>query len=828
MTNSVNNQETFQEELQSYIQNMDQELSAAEALLQAMGNANSQEAPYLSIMNQQALWVEVAELLLGGDNGPLTDTEFHAMYPNLYPTYFAARSKVDALQDVIAKDTAQLEAIDPNVTSTLTALQQLNEQAENLLHDGLRSSDLDKSFQQISTIFRQLCSVILNEIQTDLAMAGMKKFGSGPNGGSAILQFAGIAIQAEFQEQTNLQGIQNGVINDLVGWQQEKSDAQADLDTSHWYDFFTGGGPDSSKDEAKIRAANAMISILTDVETVVSSMITVIDPGMQEFQYELQNLKAQFDKILAGHGTIQQVKDAMIEALSILVAIIAETQNDSSTYDKEMNQASMASSQMHLNDSLAQQEVIDDAQKYASIMGKLLGAAKYIGLGVIFLLNPGIAMAIMVALQAALTASGEMDKLQNALSSTKLGDAGGAAVTCGIEMIVTVGGAAGIDALIQKAAAAAAASVMEEGAEEAEAAGDQEAEKAVAAAVTEGVAKAMEDVIETTTQAAVKTIQDAAVAVDEDGGIEAEAAIAGVQNVSAESVAAAREVVEKAVTQAVEAAQKKVTLAFMSKTVTETITSFIRGDLKMAMATAMKQAAENAGKEVQVLAETAAKQASAGVIGDVEIDSIAQTSANRAVADVMKITEESAAKLNKMTLLGERTAAKKAVVRGLFTGMSAMGSTGLPADLTAQMKGQKEKDLSQGWQIAMEVIQALMQLIGTIGASDIGAQSIPSQGLISKVTLGAQVAQSGMDAIGTAGEAEAEFMQAHAVKAIAKDQSVLDMMQFVMSQLAKDGQLQRDAYSKEMQIASRSNMKLAMHFTDADQEVAQAQSVLAV
>jgi hypothetical protein len=216
------------------------------------------------------------------------------------------------------------------------------------------------------------------------------------------------------------------------------------------------------------------------------------------------------------------------------------------------------------------------------------------------------------------------------------------------------------------------------------------------------------------------------------------------------------------------------------------------------------------------------------VIVENEIFSLAQNCANRSVADAMKMTEESVINLNKMTLLGERTAAKKAIVRGAFTGMGAVGSTGLPTALMAQMKREKEKDLSQGWQIAMEVMQALMQLIGTIGASDIGVQSMMAQGPLSKFLLVTQTADSGMQAIGPGGEAEACFMQAHAVKAIAKDQSVLDMMQFIMSQLAKDGQMQRDTYSKEMQAASRSNMKLAMHFTDADQEVAQALAVLAV
>lgn len=821
MANSVSNQETFEEELQSYIQHMDAELSAAEQLLQAMQAANSQEQSSLSLINGEKITIWVMENI---------ENFSSSLVKQIHPSYFEALSKVSTLNATIASDEAKLEAIDPNVTNTINALQQLTQEAQDMVNDNLRPSDFNKSLQQMGTIFRQLCSVIQDEIQTDLATAGMKKFGSGPNGGSAILQFAGIAIQAEFQEQTSLQSIQTNVINDSVGWQQEKSKAEADLDTSHWYDFFTGGGPDSTKDHAEIRAANAMFGILNEVEALVSSMIVTVDPGMQEFQYELQNLQDKLQKIMAGHGSIQQIKDAMVEALSILVGIIAETQKDASEYDKEMNQGSMASSQMHLNDSLSQEEVIEDAQKYAAIMGKLLGAAKYIGMGVIFLINPGIAMAIMVALQAALTASGEMDKLQNAISD-KLGDTGGAALTCGIEMVATAAGAAGIEALIERAAKAAAAAALTEGAEEAGSVGDQEAEKAVAAAVAEGVQKAIDEVVETVTAAAVKSAQGASQVAENVGAAEAEvAALAGGQaaNASAQSVQAAKDVVQKAVTQAVEAAQKKVTFAFMSRTITETITSFIRGDLKQMMALAMKEAAENAGKEVQVLAETAAKQASSDVISAPELESIAQTSANRAVANTMKMTEESVGKLDKITLLGERTAGKKALVRAAFTGMAAMGSTGLPADLTALSQKKDAKDLSEGWQIAMEIIQALMQLIGTIGASDIGAQSIMAPGPIQKFLLGAQVAQGSMEAIGTAGEAEANFTQAKAVRAIAQDQSVLDMMQFVMSQLAKDGQLQRDQYSKEMQMASKSNMKLAMHFTDADQEVAQALSVLSV
>ncbi len=826
---NINSNDDFEKELQAYLQHMQQELSAAQQLIEDMEQAGAQiaqieaeEANDSSFTHLEAeLLKSVVEQMHGltqefkqaEASGNHQETQmFRAEFPSFFdksgnpinfdtsffysvikqnfPTYYAKyEGKIAGLQAKVQADETKLEAIDPNINGTLiNQLNELMENSQNLLYQGLTAGDSNKIMQQTTEIFKQLCSAIMATIQQDLAMEGMKKFGSDPNHAAAILQFAGIAIQAEFQEQSALQNIQTDVINDVTDWYKEKSDAEADLKTGHWYDFFTGGGPDSGKDHAEIRAAEAMINILNQIEKGIAPLIETIDPGMQEFTYELQELKAKFQQYLNGHGTIQEIKDAMVAVLSILVAIIAETTKDAAMYDKEMNQASQATSQMNLNDSLSQQEVIDDAKKYASIMGGLLDAAKYIGMAVIFLLNPGVAMALMVALDAALTATGVMDKLQNALAD-KLGDIGGAIATCGIEVAGTAGGSAAIEGLIEKIAIQAAAQATEA-----------------------AVAKTIEEVVAKVTESALKSVGGAA-------------------DVATKASTAAEEVATKAVTEAVTIAQQKVANAFLSKTVTEFITSIAKGNLKVAMETAAKEAAENAGKEIQVLADTAAKQGSAAVIGDTEIESIAKTAATKAVADALKITEKAAAQIDRLTFagqdLGEKTTGSKALMRGSFTALGAMGSTGLMIDFTALMQHKDKKDLSEGWQTAMEVIQALLQFIGTLGASDIAiAQNLQSG--IPKALLGLEVAQGGMQAIGSAGEAAADFQQAGAVRAIAKDQSTLDMMQFIIEQLRKDGQIQRDQYTKEMQKASETNMSLAMHFNDANQAVAEAMSVLAV
>lgn len=844
MANKVNtnNNDDFEQELAAYMQHMQDELSAAEQLIQDMQNEDNKKAPVMSKMDNGGFITWIANGAYGSwqslhnftsavrkydpnlshitqdvadgkldwldanvlkaliahakQNGYdmktalFNNTNFIKEYGKEFPTFCGYVQQLVDIDNKIKTDEAQLKAIDPNIN--LTLISQLNEmmaKTDALAGDGLLQDDLDRAVQQATVLFTDLCNLIMSSIQVDLAQAGMKKFGdsSDPRAAAAIMQFAGIAIQGEYQEQGTIQQIEDLVIDDETGWQNEKSQAQADLDkpSNAFIDFFTGGNPNAAKDHAQIRAADAMLSILGDIEKAISPL-KEIDPGMQEFSIELDQLKKKFQAFLNGHGTLLQLKDAMVEALSILVGIIAVTQKDASMFDKEMNHGSMASSEMNMNDSLARETTIIAAKKYAALMGKLLTAAKYIGMGAIFLLNPGLGMAVMVAIDAALTASGVMDKLQAALTD-KLGTIGGTAMLCGIEMVGTAGGAAAIDAIVEKVV-----------------------ENAVVAAAS-AVEVTMKEVVSKTVEEAVAGVVKGA----DEAAVKA-------------ATKAATTVTENAVKQAVETAERKVACVYLNKSVPEILVAIFKQDLQVTVEAAAKAAAEDAGKEIQVLAETAAKQGSAGVIGEEEIESIAKTSASRGVAEACKITEKAASKVDQMWLVGARTAGKKAAVRGTFAGLAAMGSTDFLTDVAAATQHKDKKDLSEGWQISMQVIQALMQFIGMLGETDVAPENIASTGVLNRFLLGAQAAQGALATVGDVGVAEANFTEAGAVKGIAKDQSVMDMMQFIMSQLRKDGQIQRDQYSKEMQQASKSNMALAMHFNDANQEVAQALAVLPV
>ena len=781
--NLVNMQQLYEQDLQAYIAHMNEELAAAQSLVDAMDAAESDKQGLQSQMNklQQEMrsWL-VHQHKYNTAQGWATLIWDESHYrATQYKVWKADQAKINADDALIQEKEKALESIDPDLSSTILTLNQLIADSDHLLEDNLNTSDLCKAFDQFEKIFSQICQVIIDKIQIDLAEAGEKEFGAEDNSSAAVLALASISIRGEFNEQSTLQAVQSEVFTDTVDWQKEKSDAQADLQTSHWYDFLTGGGPDKVKDLATVRAADAMMSILRDVEELISPMIETVDPGMQEFQIELDALIKKFHQFLNGHGSLLELKDAMIEALSIMVGIVAETSKDASMFDKEMTQGTQASAQMHMNDSLAQQEVIEDAKKYAHLMGRLMNAVKYGGIAVIFLLNPGMAMALMVILDAILNATGEINKLQEAIAK-KCGDTGAAVLTGLIEGVGTAGGAAMIEAVMERLLVQLAIQASEETVEETAAAGT----KSVVAASTKAADGSGED--------------------------------------------AAQEVASKGINQAVQTAREKIIAAFLNQTIPEMLATVLtktgREEFNIAVEMAQKQAAKNAAAEIQVLAEAAAKEGSASVVGDSEIKAVADTAANKGVAEAFDVSEESVAKLQTDTTA--KAVASKAAKRAAFMFLSSAGSTGWSTDLVALALKKNKKDESlQDW---MMVINAILEIIGMIGASGQGSELLSSPGVLNKILLGSSVVSDGAGALASSGESQANLEQAGAVKSISKDQGGLDVMQFVLEQLQKDGNLARKQYANQMAQIGRTNLKLSMHFNDAEAAVAQALAVSAV
>lgn len=789
MSNNINNnQEKYEQAVQAYLRNMDNKLEVAESLLNII---KGDEADKMSIMAKERSILRFfgVSSLSPSQIKELEDGSLQMLHPSRIASTVSRNEAIafEGLQEEVQKYNAnieqtevKIEAIDPNISNTITSLNQLLDNTSKALGVDLRETDFKQAFGEVSKIVSQFFNVVLDQVQVDMIHEEIQKIGLNPQDTTAVMELAGKSIQLEMQEQGSLGQIQDEVISDTVSWDKEKNQAQADLKTSHWYDaivnFFGGhSGPDKAKDHAEIHQANAMLKLLREIEEEIGPMIAKLNPGMEEMSIELDNLKKKLEAFLNGHGSLLELKDAMIEALSIMVAIVADTSKDAAKYNKEMSQASQASSMEHVNHSMAQEEVILDAEKYASIMGDLLKVVQYVGMAMVFLLNPSAAMALMVAITVVLNATGAMNKLQDAIAS-KLGSIGGAVMTGLLEAVGTAGGAAGLEAAVSS-------TVIKTAVEAAEA----------------SVSETIGSLVETTAQSALRAVS-----------------LSG-EEVSQEALQNAEVIVSKVVNQAVDTVQKKIADAFLSKTVSELVGSFVNGDLKVILQTASQAAAKSAAEAASNLAEIAAREG-VEVISESEMTAIVEQSANEAVVNVLETTEKSAAKLGKSAL-------SKFLTRSAFMGVSSIGSTQLPLDFMAAVLKKDKKDLNQELQIAMQLINAITQIIGMIGASGQAAEMLSNPGVFPKIVIGAQALDGAAGTVGRTGEALASFEQAHAVKAIAKDQAAIEVMQFILEQLQKSGQEQRSQYAKQMAQMGKSNIKLSMHFNDA--QIAEAQ-VLAV
>ncbi|MBU6383160.1 MAG: hypothetical protein KGQ49_03075 [Verrucomicrobia bacterium] len=724
----------------------------------------------------------------------------------------------------IAKETGLLEQIDPNFAMSggaalVNQIAQLISARNDLANTDMTEADQENAGNHIEHILKQLYNALINTVRSGMTEEIMSQVSHSKSADASaiLLQLGAMAMQDTSTEQFDLQGIQNGIFVETENLQEEKSRANANLQTYHWYDVlksvFTGDTyTNRSFDRAQIAGATAMLAILQDVDRGLAPLMQFADPAMQQIQLELQELKRKFEALLAGHASLRQFQDAMVEALSILVGIIAETTKDAAMFNKEMNKGSMASYEMHFNHSVQQQKVMDAARQYAKVMGVLMKVAEYAGMALVFALNPGIAMGIVIAIQIALQVTGEMHKLQTYLCQ-HLGTIGGAVMQTLIEMVGTAGGAAGIEAMMSRFLFAAAQAAATE-------------------AVATSVSSAVQSAVQTAEQCAARVGETAAQDALANGSTEDEAWQIG-QEAEIKALSAAKTVAQTTVDKAVETAQEKIGAIYLNKAILGLLRGGRKG-LQEALTAASKEAAERAGQAVAVLAQTAARDGTASGIGADEMEAVAIKAANKAVATTMKMSDDSVAKVNKMFLiagrvsLGNKTAVKKAMMRGIYAGIAALGSTGLPMDLAALMKHEKSKDLDKAWTTAMEAIQSILQIIGMMGESDIGVTDVFSGSGMNGLMTGLSGVDGTSMAVSDAGVSSANEQEARAIKAIAKDQAAIDVLQFMMDQITKQGQAQQDAYAKLMTSDSKSNMSLAVHFSDAEMAMAHALSVLAV
>lgn len=780
--------EDMQKAFEDYVAKMQKQLAAAQTFLDDLANAEAakqidyaQEKSILqdfynttdisNISNPTAKFQhDVTKYEAGQDWYSFIKPDFVGRYTYHKATdYMAAKHDIDAQNSKVQSDMDNLKAIDPNLSSSniLASLASIGDAGSKQLAN-VSAADLGTAMTQLKSVIDQFKAVVLNAIQADLALSGMKEMSDG-NNSLATTQLASIAIQSQMQEQTGLVTIQGQVIDNAVDWQKEKSDAEADLQTSHWYDDlvsalslgFANIGPDKAKDHAAVDSANAMLAFIDTLQTTIGKLLITVDPGTEVLRSELDKVQKKLQDFLDGKGSLLDLKNALIEAFSILAVIITEKQKKSSEMDTTMSKGNQASMQMHQNDSLDQTKVIEDAQEYAKTMGILLDVAKYVGMALIFLLDPGAGTACMLAIDIALNASGVMDKLQNAIAD-KLGGTAGAILTSLVEAVGTAGGAAAIEAAVSKLVVEVAA-------------------KTVAKTMTE----ATETLVKGTVESAVKAAGKEAV----EGGKEA-----------------AETVVRQILEATTKAAEKKLTDAFLSKTVPQMVQSMVKKELEKTIETVVKDALETAATKAAPLAEGAVKgvQSATGTA----VGNIAKSSATEAAQKGLDISAKSAEKL------GTKSDLSKALMRGGFTGIGAIGQTDLLSNMTADIEKKDKKDLDDRLQYTFMALNAISQFISGFGTAG-GMEMLSNPNLMTKIAVAANAANGAVTGVGNVGMYNSTTEKATCVEKVGKDQAALQSTNLLAEKEKKDGNAHREAYLQQIQQTLKTALHYAMHASDA-------------
>lgn len=694
----------------------------------------------------------------------MTDMGLNVMSPQAPTWSYAGCSKTirtiaDTLMDTFSGDymfyedaksvtegyNKQIEAMDHRIGEKLTTATQLSEMSAEMS----TVDDLTKNVQQVLQSLEKMLEndyqEILDQLVTHFANEELMQVGLGSAlGGNLESWLSQVMDSVRWMQQQ----LDNSSTKIILQEEKLKTNAQGnDNESTYWWDyvadaFGANDGPNHAADRATIREANQVQQTLRTLKQELANSM-FLSTMLQMLSVTLSQLKKVFEAFLQGHGNYLQLKDAMIEAFAILTEITASIMTQESSYQKQMSQGATSFSQGKLDQSLGEQQEIVRATHYANIMGAVLDVAKYLGIGLMFFMCPGVAMALMVLLDEVLNATGVMSKLQNALSN-KLGAVWGAVLTGLIESVGTVGGAA----FLEKAFAVLA-------------------ERAAVIAM-----RSVEACVQSTVQEAT------------DAGMEA----------------SIRETIELAA----KTAREKVIAAFCSKSAPEFILALAKGELRVALVSAQKEAAQLAA---QRLLEN-------------EADDVAVSSANKAVANAMKTSEKDAAKL------GEQAGKQLAFRLGGMT-VASMGST----QTINQIIAATHHTLNEGWTIALEVINMLQQMIGMIGACAAGSinmESAMGSGLLSKSFLATTTADGLAQVAGETGQAEADLHMAKAIKAIAKDQAAIELMQFVLEQLQKDGNQERNARIAEIEEGYNSTNRMAQNLSMAEQALAQALQTMAV
>lgn len=675
----------------------------------------------------------------------------------------------------IAKQKANLEALDPSFKDIDNTMEAFLQTMNGLLSKDISASDMAGDMQQIVGYLNQLFSAMRQKLNADKDDAIISNDVQGKLSDAQLEQFAAQMISAEGDEQNTLGSLTKTMGDDYVTAHGQYDEANADHARFTIFDEIFGDADElEERDDQIMNNANAMMDGISDALDALTPEIATLMPEFVQIETILKSVMKRVQKILANINLSPNQKAGallalMMFALGIFNMIGQEVQQEKARNEKKMADGNIAASRMNMDDTVMNQKIQEEEAAKAKLMQTIMMASQIILGGIMTLMAPGLGTALLMAAFTALEATGEMDK-----ATQKLGEAIhseiAAEVLIGVaEIVVTTGGGYVGDRMVAKIAQRVVENAVKTAEEAVAEAVERAAEQAAASVGKAGNAQAIADAKDAIGQVVKQAAETGAKRAAEQ--VANQPLLALFRLVSASGRDAARQVVAKAATEAAEIAVT-------------------------ASATVAKLAARGVTSSAAILTE------------------IATRAGNRAAARIANVSEKDIEK-------AAQSETSKFTSRAGWTVAFNMTNSDYLIQLceTIQRARGKGHDRSfESFMTFVNVLKQFLQMIAMMGGAGMASSAILDGGAAraTRIANGLSMLPQGANAIAAYGQTATFEGQATATTALAKNQTIADLLHTYLDQMQKDLSQERDRFIRQQQQELRSNEAMSGHLVDGD------------
>lgn len=679
----------------------------------------------------------------------------------------------------IATQKSVLETLDPSFKSlddTLSAF--LNALSSIASGGDVEGKLLSEDSSHIQKYLTLLFSAMRDKIQSDKNQAVIQD-DIGDNLSDAQLeQFAAQMIQSSSSEQNVLGQLTSTMGDDAVAFHREYDDANGDR---HRFNFFDDLGAsfgcgrsleEEAEDERVMNNAQAMIGGIANALTALAPETSSIMPAFIQIDVLLKSVMRKVQAILADIDLSPKEKigallSVMMFALGIFNMIGQAVQNQRVYNQQQMAKANMDASQMNMADSIMNQKIQVEEAANAKLMQTVMFVTQIVLGAIMTLAAPGLGTALLMATLTVLQTTGVMDTATNKLGSAIHSQIAAEVLISVAEIAVTLGGAYLGDKMVAIAAKTA---------------------------------------VDTATATASATARDAA---------EAAARQAATVGGRVDDQVAAQAAIDDFVTQSAEKAAQRTAAQIAHQPLAALFKMLLTASGRDAARNILAKAAQEAAESAVIESETFAKLAARNIAPLAEeVTAITDRIANNTAANAAGVRVETVESATRSD------GAKTATRAGWATAYSLCSGDYLIQMSQAIRKalGKDDDQAFDNFLTSLEVLKQIMQMLILMTGSGMLSTAIFDGGGANamRIANGLSMIPQGAETAAAYGAYETKESQAKATTALARNQSIADLLHAYLDQLQKDGNLERERFIRQQQQELQSDQAMAGHLQDGD------------